>query len=225
MTLLKKHLIILDMTGGDEQHRGAGSGYIAEISSRIKAELRGHGPDATCRLTVIDYLGAMAKRHLAVANKDVDELRHWVANAPLEAKNQIAAKYNCPVWLMHQFSGAANAKAPGAQYHHTDAAESKSFAENLDFSFAVGAPNAMGLCQFLTTKHRRTGHQPTQIIQIQGEMSTVIYAGHLYTLDPYTHHFVAADDEHPASSESMQVAQMLTSGNNQTNDDDPELDD
>ncbi len=74
MKMLAKHLIILDMTGGDEQHRGAGSGYIAEIASRIKAELRGRGPDASCRLAIIDYVGAMAKRHLAVANKDVERV-------------------------------------------------------------------------------------------------------------------------------------------------------
>ena len=225
MKLLEKHLIILDMTGGDEQHRGAGSGYVAEITSRIKAELRGRGPDASCRLTIIDYVGAMAKRHLTVANKAVDELRHWVANAPLEAKNQIAAKYACPVWLMHQISGAANTKAPGAQYHHTDAAESKSFAENLDFSFSVGTPNAMGLCQLIATKHRRTGHQAAQIVQIQGDMSTVVDAGHLYMLDPFTHHFVATDGVHPASSESMHVAHALTSGNGQADDDDLGLDD
>ena len=152
-------------------------------------------------------------------------MRHWVTNAPLEAKNRIAAKYDCPVWLMHQISGAANTKSPGAQYHHTDAAESKSFAENLDFSFSVGTPNAMGLCQLIATKHRRTGHQPPQIIQIRGDLSTVVFAGDNYVLHPHTHHFVLTDDGvHPASSASMHVAQSLTLGHGHAHNDDPESD-
>ena len=190
MKWLENHLIVLDMTGADESHRGAGSGYIPEIAHRIKTELRARGADAQCRLVVIDYVGAMAKRHLAKAEKEVAELRHWITSAPLEAKNQIAIKFQCPVWLMQQISGAANDKTPGARYYHTDAAESKSFAENLDFCFSVGKPNGIGLCQIVATKHRRTGEQPAQIIQIKGEMSTVVSAGSKYVLDPHSRTFV-----------------------------------
>ena len=218
---LKKHLIVLDMSGGDENRRGAGGGYIAEIAMTIKSELRGRGPDAKCRLVVIDYVGAMVKRHLATANKDLEELRHLITGAPLTAKTQIAVKYDCPVWMMHQISGKANEKSPGAQYHHTDAAESKSFGENVDFSFSLGKPNAAGLCQILATKHRRTKELPAQIIQIDGEMCTVVDAGDNYVLDPCSHHFTAKNNDACfAWPTNMHIAESLTQDDDHAHGDD-----
>lgn len=191
---INEHLIVLDMTGNDATHPGAGGGYVSEIAGRIARELRSHGSHAKIRLVVVDYVGAMAKRHLAASNKDENALRHLVCGAPLAAKNQIASKYGCPVWLLHQLSGQANRKGPGAQLHHTDAAESKSFAENLDFAFVVGAVNAQGLCQINATKHRRTGQCPPAIIRVRGEMGRVEDTAGKYVLDPYTHSIQTKSD-------------------------------
>ena len=101
-------------------------------------------------------------------------------------KNEIAARFSCPTWLLHQLSGKANAGGLTARRDHTDAAESKSFGENLDLAFVIGPPDMHGLCVLRSTRPRRTGHQKEQIIQIRGEMNTVVDAGVTYMFDPYT---------------------------------------
>ena len=89
--------------------------------------------------------------------------------------------------MLHQLSGQANQKGSAAKVYHTDAAESKSFAENLDFAFVIGAVNDLGLCQINATKHRRTADCPAAIVRVRGEMSRVEGTGNKYAIDPYTH--------------------------------------
>jgi|GEM_PF-4896205 len=104
---LNNHLVAFDMSGHDAHHPGAGDGYVAEVARLIKDRLRRQGNKAKPRLIVIDYVGAMARRHLAATNKDERCLRHLVAGAPLQAANLLAHAFDCPVWLLHQLSGVS----------------------------------------------------------------------------------------------------------------------
>ncbi len=170
MQLLNRHFRVLDMTGYDENARGAGSGFVSEIARRISWEIRKE-KDAKVAIVCVDYVGAMAKRHLASIGKDENYLRHLITGAGLQARNQLADQFNAPVWLLHQLSGEANAKGPHAKLHHTSSAESKSFAENLDFALVVGQLNDANLCQISCTKHRRTaGHVPI-VLKLTGEFN------------------------------------------------------
>ena len=63
---------------------------------------------------------------------------------------------------------------PGASLHHTDSAESKSFAENLDFAFVIGNLNADNMGQIACTKHRRAPNSPPKVIQVDGMFNTVL---------------------------------------------------
>ena len=174
--MLNKHMRVLDMTGYDDASRGAGGGYIPEIASKIKAELRRLGPNHYVESVVVDYVGLMAKRHLAATERDENGLRHLVSGAPSQLRNQIADYFDCPVWAIHQLSGKANEKGPGASYSYTDASESKSFAENVDFNFIVGKPTLDGRCQLVCDKHRRNKGMPPVVLQIDGKMSDVLLA-------------------------------------------------
>jgi RecA/RadA recombinase len=169
---LNRHLRVLDMTGYDENARGAGGGYIKEIARRISAELRKE-KNAKVAIVVVDYVGAMVKRHLAAAEKDDNALRHLITGAGLSARNLLADQFNCPVWLLHQLSGQANEKSPGAKLDHTNSAESKSFAENLDFAFVVGKLTDDNLCQIVCSKHRRTGGHDAKVLKVVGEFNVV----------------------------------------------------
>ncbi|MEI8371660.1 MAG: hypothetical protein WCJ35_02380 [Planctomycetota bacterium] len=190
MKWLEDHIIVLDMAGNDAKHASAGSGHIAEICRKITTELHRRGKNAKASLAIVDYVGAMARRHLEATGKDESNLRHLIGGTPLMAKNKIAAKFNCPVWLLHQLSGAANQKGPAAQVHHTDAAECKSFAENLDFAFVIGKPDNQNLCQINSTKHRRTGHCPEVIVRVRGAMNRVEGTANKYVVDPYSRQIV-----------------------------------
>lgn len=180
INLLNKHTLFIDLTGADSTRRGAGGGYVEEIARIISWEMRKRGGKPVC--VVVDYVGAMARRYMAAANKDDSALRHLIAGAPLRLKTLIATQFGVPVWALHQLNGDANDKSPGAKIHHTDAAEARSYGENLDFACIIGSPTFDGLCQIACTKHRRTGATKNAIVQIVGSMNRVDATGDLYTI-------------------------------------------
>jgi len=188
VSVMNDHSLVLDMTGSDAAFLRAGGGGLKEIASRLKTELSHRSRDSTydyyIENIVIDYVGAMVKRHLAFLGDDSSDLRHRITEAPLMAANLLAKPFKCPVWLVHQLSGQANASfKPGARLHHTDSAESKSFAENLDFAFVIGNLNEKNQGQISCTKHRRAASRPARVIEVDGDFNTVIARDDLY-IDP-----------------------------------------
>jgi hypothetical protein len=177
----------VDLTGYDKNRPGQGNGYVPEVTRIVAEELRKRGPNARAIQVVVDYVGAMAKRHLASTGEDMSNLRHLIGGAPLLFRNQIADRFDCPVWLLHQLSAQANKKGAGAEFDYTDAAESGSFAENLDFCLVIGKPMLNGLCQLVNAKHRRTGASLPFIIQVEGERYRTIWEKGKYGIDPVTH--------------------------------------
>ena len=183
--MMNKRLVIVDMTGSDVKNAGKGGRGVREISEVIGRELKQRG--GTAAAVIVDYVGAMARREMAEMGKDDSYIRHFITKAPLLTRNLIAAKYQCPVWLFHQLSGAANKKTVTQTYHYTDAAESASFAENLDSCDIVTAQQEKEhLCRFFNSKHRRTAGSPEVIIRIEGDFCRVVGTGDKYMLDPVT---------------------------------------
>lgn len=185
--ILNKHLIVLDMTGAAPNNSGAGAGYVPEIANAIQYELSARGANAKACIAVIDYVGAMAERHLAAMELDDSALRGLVKRSGMMVKNLIASKFKCPVWLMHQLTGKANQRGVTTRNSHLDAAESKSFTENLDFAFVVSKPDEDGLCQLTCHRPRRTANMKRpQVIQVKGKLSTVVGVDSKYMVDPHT---------------------------------------
>lgn len=188
VSVMNQHSLVLDMTGSDPDFRMAGGGGLKEIAARLKAELSHRSRDVTAEYyiesIIIDYVGAMVKRQLAASGADSTDLRHRVTEAALMANNLLAKPFKCPVWLIHQLSGVANASfKPGARLHHTDSAESKSFAENLDFAFVIGNLNEKNQGQISCTKHRRAPSKAARVIEVDGDFNTVRSRDDLY-IDP-----------------------------------------
>jgi hypothetical protein len=184
--LLNDHLLWMDMTGADPVNRGAGTDYVAEISRRISAELR-RRPGTCCGLVIVDYVGAMVRRHMAAHDKDENALRHLIGGAPIQFKTEVALAFDCPVWLIHQFSGAANAKGVGAKMHHTDSAEAKNFGENLDFAYCLGNLDGESRGLLWCTKTRRADRKDNNsVIKVDGALSRVLCQDLHFGLDPYT---------------------------------------
>lgn len=184
---LNKYLRIIDMTGHAEGNKGAGNGYIEEIAAKIKNELLSE-TDLKLQpfVVVVDYVGIMCKRYLAAKNKDESQLTNLVTAAGGRAANLIAKRFNCAVWLLHQLNGESNSKSAGTMNKHTDAANSKSFAENLDFAIQFGTPTIDGLCQVVCTKHRRFKAMPPMVIRIVGEFNKIEPADSKYKINAST---------------------------------------
>jgi RecA/RadA recombinase len=191
--LADDHIGLLDLTGYDDHTRGAGSGGIAEIAQTLNLFMRQY-PDRECGMVIIDYVGILVDRYMDANEISEERRRGLIKTAPNRVKKKIADSFNCPVWLMHQLSGDANSRGEGARMHHTDAAECKAFAENLDFAFVLGAQSADGMCTMSNTKHRRAPQKKETVVKIDGGLWRVLDVGDLYRLDPKSRKIMSVDD-------------------------------
>ena len=186
--VMNTHTFILDLTGSDPLFPYAGTGGLREIKQRLEAELdvrkrENPGNEYYISSIVVDYVGAMVRKQMAEENVDVSQIRHKITAAGIQGK-EMSQHFRCPVWLVHQLSGQANSALKiGATLHHTDAAESKSFGENLDFCYVVGNLNERNQGKFACTKHRRAPKKPPKVIEVDGEFNHVFSRDDLY-IDP-----------------------------------------
>jgi hypothetical protein len=186
---LNPYFIPLDMKG----RRGIGSGGIKEAARLIAAECRHH--DVECGWVGIDYVKAMIARFMQAGEMSNDELRFQIQGVPLMAKDNIAHPFHCPVWLLHQLSGDANSFKPGVLADHTHSSESKSFAENLDFSFSIGKPEeSLQAALFGCSKHRRQPGFPNSIIKIDGALNRVYDGSRLFQLNEVSRTIMTRND-------------------------------
>ena len=192
MAWMNDHLCILDMT-----LEGFGSGGIREVSMIIEEMLNETNSD--CGSVVIDYAGALVKRMMMSGTvsgslDDASMLRHHLGGVPLAAKQQISEKFDCVTWVMHQLSGEANSRGPTAKMDHTDAAEAKNFAENLNFCWVVGKPTSDNLVVMSCTKHRRRPPRDSMIIRVDGGMNIVRDVDNHYVLVKNRNQIVSRDE-------------------------------
>ena len=164
--VLNRHLALIDLTGADPNRRWSGGGWVKEVARIVQNDLRRRG--AKCGFVVIDYMGAMVDAYIETNDLKDDERRQLLKRTPLQSKNKLAKEFDCPVMLIHQLSAQANAKKPGAAMHHTDSAESKGTAENLDFAFVLGTPTLEQRLQIICTKHRRNTKMDSRVLWING---------------------------------------------------------
>ncbi len=186
---LNRCLKVYDMTTG-----GRGTGLADELSGLVQADQQRKGNPGV-RGVFIDYAGAAVERYLDARDLDRKEMRSRLKAFPLHCKQKIAVPYETSVWVAHQLSGMANAKGSAQVQHHTDAAENKSFAENLAFCFTVGVKDqTTNMCVLAKTKGRRAAGSPTRVIRVEGELWRVTDQSHLYAVDPVTSRIASIRD-------------------------------
>lgn len=185
---LNCNLRIVDMTGSDPTAPGRGTGLVPEIVQVIKADQQANiraGIEAEVGFVTIDYAGAAAERHCEHRDLPRDRnMRHLLTRFPMHCKHKIAVPFNTIVFCNHQLSGGANALAEGRVAKGTDAAEAKSFRENLDFLFVVSNLSLEGRAVINKDKQRRTSRSLPQVVELQGQFSRVNGTDGRYVLDP-----------------------------------------
>lgn len=189
MRWINRSLVILDMSGD-----GKGTGLADELAATIRADQKKKGNPGV-HSVFVDYAGAAVERFLDSRDLDRKEMRARLKTFPMHCKQKIAVPHNASVWIAHQLSGAANAKGTSQAQHHTDAAETKSFAENLVFCFTVGTKDqTTSNCVLAKTKARRAGGSPHRVIRVAGELWRVEDVDHLYAIDPATNRIVSRSE-------------------------------
>jgi hypothetical protein len=163
-----------DMTGSATKNRLRGTGGAREIAQLIRCDLeRKRSINPRCRLVTVDYAGAAISRFMSAGDLPLADFRHYLGRFPLELKNHVANVFDCPVWVAHQLNADSNARTSSRLSHHTDAAEARNFAENLDFCLNIGTKSPENLCMFGSSKNRRTKRTDPIIIRIEGQYGRI----------------------------------------------------
>jgi hypothetical protein len=178
---LNRHLVFLPF------HDSRGTGYIPEIAQRIQAKLQ-ERPNSRCAMVIIDDVAPMVYRHLAYLRGEYSQLPDLIGSAPTIARDAIAARFGCPVWLAHQVRPAANRLTQGAAGQYTDAAENWMFGVNTDFCVVIGKPR-QGDNLFVIDRemYPRTESQSRYAVaELVGGIGLVRDRSRRYTADPHT---------------------------------------
>jgi len=168
---------VVDFSGSTVTSVG-GSGGIPEIAGTI---------DMICDmcnrqvgLVIIDWAGMSVRRYLRLEGR-IDRLSIELIDYVDNVSKQIANKYNCPVWVLHQLRGQANKKPPTVVLDHTDAEWCSSFAVNATNALVLGTKDReTSTCLLAATKTRRGASKPPVLCYIDGAF------GKLYVSDSYT---------------------------------------
>lgn len=186
MPVANRHICLMMLDGSQEELKAHGQGGVDEVVALIEKDLLERPAGTRVGRVVIDFLGAMVSEMLSGSRRARDERPLAIVNAVAQLKKRIAVKHGCPIWILHQLSGAANARKQGWISDDTDAEGGKSYAQRLDFSISIAEPDESNRTVLRATKHRRSAPPPDQVCQIEGEFSRLRYIGDQYAYDPHS---------------------------------------
>jgi hypothetical protein len=167
--LLKK-IMLHDMSGPKDDPK-RGSRGLAEIAERLAASVRaGYDPGRV----VIDYFQLCIRRLVNENGLRPEQLYALMSSFCHDCLRQIAIPFNCPVWIMGQLSGQANKRTSATRQHHTEAAGTTSFAENLWFCFTLGVPHpTLKSMWFTCGAARRADYGEPVIVRLNGDLGRI----------------------------------------------------
>jgi len=140
---LRTGLRVLDLSGSNE-FPNAGRGYIDEIVSYVSRY------EVPIRTIFIDYAGIFCERHLAATGKEADKnYRFLLKTFGDRCRQELAARFNCTVWVLHQLKGSVNKARPTVLMHHSEAGESADFANNMAVCGCLGVADTHTGCRRL----------------------------------------------------------------------------
>lgn len=220
--LLNEHLLFLDCTGtsANDQLRLMGTGGIPEIAATLQAEMRRCNHAWKPNFLVLDHASGLVSRMMEGNNAmRSEDVRIVLEHMPRQARSMLAGRFNIPVLITHQLSGAANARAPAAHVDHTDAAGCKSFGQFFDFTIEVGNLTAdklrLGVAR--CTKHRREPPRSEMVIRVDGRFQRVLDASRHYTVDHNRRAIVPRSDlEGRGQAWSIRMASAWSANGNHT---------
>ncbi len=123
-------LRIYDMSGMGKNPM-VGSGYIEEIVGLLQREA---DAGRTIRTVIIDWAGDMARRYAEKHSKQIDstgEVRFLLGGMAQQLQRDVAARFNCTVWVLHLLRNDLGNSAAGRLMHHSEAADCKQIAVHM----------------------------------------------------------------------------------------------
>lgn len=187
---MNKTIALFDMSGSAD-FPDAGYGYIPEITACLEARTAMLGIPPVFAL--IDYAGIVCRNYMAKNNMDDSSLRHLLSEFGNRARREIAERFGCTVCILHQIAPAEGQRHPTALMHHSMAAESRAFAENLAACACIGNPDPLTGCRRLNwSKIRYQAQERVEpvTLKINDEFATIDNVTSIYTVDDAGRRFV-----------------------------------
>jgi hypothetical protein len=167
--------------------KGPGYRGIAEIKAYLETQIEksGHQPG----MVVIDYCGKAVEREIEFEGGDLlREFSGRIGEFTKGCRTSIASHFGVPVWITHQVRGAAIGKPANAELGVGDAAESRVFADSLNFLFAMAQPDSgHHVARLNLAKSSRNFNSArSELVRVNGPFARIDPAGAEYTVDSRT---------------------------------------
>jgi len=147
-------------------------------------------------LIMLDYAGLCVNRSLQRSSGDVARLQFMaLRDFVARCTDTLTAKFQCPIWVLHQIKGAKVGGSPTAELDHSDAEGCSSFAANAWFAFVLSNKDKKtNTCLLRCTKSRRAESQADAICYINGDFCKLDDASHRFKIDKVTRRIVPNGD-------------------------------
>ena len=131
------------------------------------------GLDSYCALVIIDHTADVILDKLAIGSRN-DNLWTVTTQVPKKIRDEIAYRYECPVWVVHQSNGDGNRKKVGQVLDHTNAMGSGSWAMHFVACFNVNTLEAETMtCTLTCSKARENKKMGPTHLQLVGDIGTM----------------------------------------------------
>lgn len=181
--ILNNCFAVLDLSGSAEFPH-AGTGYVDEIEAHLTRLIESR-QDQELAMVVIDYAGLIVQRHLEFNGRDEGDrlplLKYFADNC----RKKIAERFECAVWVLHQLNGTVGGRKSTAKMSHTDAADSKAFAENMSVCGALGVADPSNGCRLLNwskTRNKANELVAPSTLKIHHDFSLMVDVSDQYVL-------------------------------------------
>ena len=156
LDIVEKYIHVYDMK--KNLFKGQGAGGPAELRALLMSERAAGRPTD---LVVIDQLQSMLEPYMATLNVKLGDQRVIIAKC-IEAYRNIGLEMHCDVFILHQVDNVAKKFAPTTKPKGGQAADYKSFENNMDWCVQLGTQDEQGLSWLTAVKHRYSA--PNSII-------------------------------------------------------------
>jgi hypothetical protein len=191
---LSKCFAIVDLSGS-EDYPEAGNGGIDEIVSVVARTLQNRRQEL--RSCYMDYAGLICERFMQAQGLDERNYRHLLKRFADDTRKKISERFHATSWILHQMKGDAGKARPTKLMHHSDAAESKDFANNLAVCLCLGTPDPMTGCRRLNpskVRFRPNEKLPPVTLKIDDQFAVMVDVTSRYVVEEAGGRFMTAED-------------------------------
>lgn len=180
---------LMDMSGSAD-FPFAGKGHVPEMASICDRVVSQRGQ--RLRSVYIDYAGLVCDNYISATSGDKKLMRNFLKSFPNEIRRQITGPYGCTVWVLHQLKGEAGRWSPLKLMHHSDAGESKDFAENMAVCGCMGTEDKTTGCRrfnFSKVRYQPGVETPPVTLKIN-EFGRMVDVTSQYIVDDVSQRFI-----------------------------------